>query len=177
MVYGGGVRKPQKVVFFNAILIDVKYENIIDDYLNSIFGSPKIVSEKFSFSHTSYYEKEMGNNLVKYFACYDIIDYPDKLVNYKRIAVDIEDFFKENGKRKVNIDPGYVAMEKVVAASTKNFTHRIYLGESIYADLQLYRKKKSYVALPWTFYDYQTSNALIFFEKCRIFLEEKLNAN
>ncbi|MGA1846928.1 DUF4416 family protein [Deferribacter abyssi] len=175
MVFGGGIRKPHKVVFFNAILVDIRYENIIDNCLSPIFGLPKIVSKKFRFSHTSYYEKEMGNNLVKYFACYDIIDYPDKLANYKRIAVDIEDFFKENGKRKVNIDPGYVAMEKVVAASTKNFTHRIYIGESIYADLQLYRKNKKYVSLPWTFYDYQTSNTLAFFEECRKFLEEKLN--
>jgi len=175
MVFGGGVRKPQKVIFFNAILIDSTFIGKIDEYLIDIFGLPILKSEVFSFNHTDYYKDEMGENLVKYFACYDIIDYPDKLPLFKRVAVEIEEFFMEKGKRKVNIDPGYIALEKVVAASTKNFSHRIYLGDSIYADLQLYRKGKKYNPLPWTFYDYKTDNALTFFERARAILERYLN--
>lgn len=175
MVYGGGVRQPVKVVFYNAILTNELLIDRVDDYLKSIFGLPVFKSNIFNFDHTDYYEDEMGERLMKYFACYDIIDYPDRLVLFKRLAVDIEELFMVDGKRKVNIDPGYVAFEKVVAASTKNFSHRIYLGDNIYADLQLYRKKKRFNPLPWTFYDYKTDLALDFFERAREYLEGCLN--
>jgi hypothetical protein len=83
------------------------------------------------------------------------------------MAIQLEDRFKVDGKRKLNVDPGYIAIEKVVAASTKNFTHRIYLGKGIYADLQLIRRENRYEALPWTFYDYSMETVLIFFDKVR----------
>jgi len=67
---------------------------------------------------------------------------PDRLIECKLKAIQLEDRFKVDGKRKLNVDPGYIAIEKVVAASTKNFTHRIYLGKGIYADLQLIRKNR-----------------------------------
>ncbi|MCA1928154.1 MAG: DUF4416 family protein, partial [Calditerrivibrio sp.] len=82
-------------------------------------------------------------------------------------ALEIEDRFKCEGKRKLNLDPGYVAIEKVVAASTKNFTHRIYMGKGIYGDLQLQRRGKRYEPLPWTFHDYALNATLSFFDRVR----------
>ena len=99
----------------------------------------------------------------------------DEIVDLKLKAVEIENKFLIDNKRMINIDPGYVALEKVVAASTKNFSHRIYLGNSIYGDLQLIRKKGSYEKLPWTFYDYNTILSLDFFEKLRNKLKEHLD--
>ncbi len=167
MVYGGGLRKPLKVMLYNAVLYNTAYINDPDALLRPLFGQPIVKSEVFSFTHTQYYVKEMGNSLKKYFAGYFFQIYPDEILKYKLITVDLERSFMVDGKRVLNVDPGYVALEKVVAASTKNFSHRIYLGSNIYADLQLYRKKGIFQSLPWTFFDYKQPFALKFFDELR----------
>lgn len=170
MVYGGGVRKPLNVIYFNAVLFNTDFISDPDAILEPLFGKPFIKSEIFHFDHTEYYVKEMGKSLVKYFVGYNIIDTPGRLPLFKLNAIDLEDSYMREGKRILNVDPGYVALEKVVAASTKNFTHRIYLENNIFADLQLYRKKKKFMTLPWTFYDYQEDLSLDFFDKLRAIL-------
>jgi hypothetical protein len=173
MVYGGGVRKPLKVIYFNAILYNTDYIEEPDLILESLFGKPILKSKLFAFDHTDYYVPEMGKSLIKYFAGYELFDIPENLPLYKLNAIDLEDSYMRDGKRILNVDPGYVALEKVVAASTKNFSHRIYLKENIYADLQLIRKQKKFLPLPWTFYDYQLDFVVDFFNELRSILYNK----
>jgi len=175
MVYGGGVRKPTQVILFCAILYNTEKVKTSEKVVEENFGEIFLTSHRFSFSHTDYYKSEMGENLIKYFAGINRFIYPDEIVDLKLKAVEIEEKFLINNKRMINIDPGYVALEKVVAASTKNFSHRIYLRNSIYGDLQLIRKKRCYEKLPWTFYDYSTTLALDFFEKLRNKLKEHID--
>ena len=175
MVFGGGFKLPLKVIFFNAVLYNRDYISNPDEILYPVFGEPVLKTVEFPFDHTDYYVKEMGNNLFKYFAGYDIIDYPDVLVRFKHNAVDLEENYKIDGKRVLNVDPGYVALEKVVAASTKNFTHRAYSFDNIYADVQLMRKGKSFMPLPWTFFDYKKDFVLDFFDKLRKIVFEVQN--
>ncbi|MCD8554694.1 DUF4416 family protein [Seleniivibrio sp.] len=174
MVTGGGFRQTGKVIFFNAVLYSKDHVKDPDEFARPLFGDPILKSAEFDFSHTSYYEPEMGANLAKYFALYDLVEHPDNLPDYKIHAVSIEDSLAIGKHRVINIDPGYVAMEKIIAASTKNFTHRIYLRDNIYGDLQLYRRKGSYVPLEWTFQDYQFDFVLGFFEKARKILEQRI---
>jgi hypothetical protein len=54
----------------------------------------------------------------------------------------------------INIDPGYIALERLVLATGKNYTHRIYLSHGIYADLTLIFHGKSFKAIEWTYRDY-----------------------
>lgn len=173
MVTGGGFRQTGKVIYFNAILYNKDLVQEPDSIAMPIFGAPILKSAEFDFSHTSYYEPEMGEHLAKYFALYDVVEHPENLPDYKIQSVNIEDSIAVSGKRIINIDPGYVAMEKIVAASTKNFTHRIYLRDNIYGDLQLFRRKGAYIPMEWTFADYQFDFVLGFFEKARKLLEEK----
>lgn len=173
MVFGGGFREPLKVVYFNAVLYNREYFNDPDLVANEIFGNPLFKSEEFDFSHTDYYVSEMGRPQHKYFAGYELIDSPCRLAEFKLKAVELEDSLLVNGKRLINIDPGYVALEKVVAASTKNFTHRIYIGSKVYADLQLQRRNNAFNPLPWTFQDYIFPPVLKFFEQMRDYLIEK----
>ncbi|MEI8217519.1 MAG: DUF4416 family protein, partial [Elusimicrobiota bacterium] len=67
----------------------------------------------------------------------------------------------------MNIDPGYVTPAKVVLASTKDYSHRIYLSDGIYAEVTMMFQKGSYVFLPWTYSDYQSKAALQFFNRIR----------
>ena len=46
--------------------------------------------------------------------------------------------------------------ERLVLATGKNFSHRIYLGQGIWADLTLMFHKGDWFDLPWTFPDYAT---------------------
>jgi len=174
MVTGGGFRQTGQVIYFNAILYSKDRVKDPDSLAAPLFGEPILRSPEFDFSHTSYYEPEMGENLVKYFALYDRVEFPDDLPDYKIQAVGIEGEYMHDEGRTVNIDPGYVAMEKVVAASTKNFTHRVYIRDNIYGDLQLFRRKGRYTSLEWTFQDYAFDFTIGFFEKARKILEERI---
>ncbi|MCA1932142.1 MAG: DUF4416 family protein [Calditerrivibrio sp.] len=167
MVYGGGVRRPQDVVLFNAVMYNWSFIDDPVSLVENFFGEVFDRTETIDFSHTDYYEKEFGGDLKKIFLAHRVTYQPDKLVEFKLRALEIEDRFKCEGKRKLNLDPGYVAIEKVVAASTKNFTHRIYMGKGIYGDLQLQRRGKRYEPLPWTFHDYALNATLSFFDRVR----------
>lgn len=175
MVFGGGVRKPLEVVLFCAVLYNENEINNPDEIVEDNFGAICIKSEIFPFSHTSYYVPEMGESLYKYFAGFKYFMLPDEIVELKLKAIQIEDKYLRDGKRVINIDPGYVALEKVVAASTKNFTHRIYIANSIYGDVQLMRKGNVFESLPWTFYDYTLDTSLKFFDNMRKLLKGYLD--
>lgn len=86
----------------------------------------------------------------------------------------------EGWARPVNIDPGYVALDKVVLASAKNFAHRLYIGDGIYAEVTLsYRRARRaggrgkargagvWTPLPWTFPDYADGRYFPFFDALR----------
>ena len=92
---------------------------------------------------------------------------PEKLPGIKIGTNRIEESWSELGKRKVNLDPGYLTGAKLVLASTKDFAHRIFLGDGIYGDLQLQFRHNKFWPEAWTFPDYQTELALDFFTRVR----------
>ncbi|HDL19952.1 MAG TPA: DUF4416 family protein, partial [Nitrospirae bacterium] len=56
---------------------------------------------------------------------------------------------------------------KLVLVTTKNFSHRIYLGNGIYGEVTLIYSGKNYRSLPYTFPDYKTDEYLEVFNKAR----------
>ena len=66
------------------------------------------------------------------------------------------------------VNPGYLLSERFVLATGKNFTHRIYIGQGIYADLTLIYQRGAFEKLPWTYPDYADEPVLAFLEKVRI---------
>ncbi|MDX2501944.1 MAG: DUF4416 family protein, partial [Deltaproteobacteria bacterium] len=54
-----------------------------------------------------------------------------------------------------------------VLASGKNFIHRIYIGQKIYADLTLIYQQGAYQTLPWTYPDYADRPIISFLEQVR----------
>ena len=77
----------------------------------------------------------------------------------------LEQSLSVNGKRTVNIDPGYLTPARVVLASTKDFGHRLYLGRGIYGEVTLMYQKKEFRPLPWTYPDYRSEPYHRFFEE------------
>ncbi len=111
----------------------------------------------------------MGKNLTRVFAAFDNLIEKDRIVDIKLKTNQIEDnLFSVNGKRSVNIDPGYLTSAKVVLATTKNFQHRLYLKKGIFAEVTLRYKKDSYSPWEWTFRDYKREESIDFFNKLRV---------
>ncbi len=78
------------------------------------------------------------------------------------------------GQRIVNIDPGYLNLSKVVLATTKDYSHRLYLGQGIFGDLHLVFINKTFQTQPWTYPDYKQPSVIEFFLKLRGAYRKKL---
>jgi hypothetical protein len=79
----------------------------------------------------------------------------------------LETRYASSDRRRINIDPGYLLHERFVLASGKNFSHRIYIGHRIYADLTLIYQRGAFEKLPWTYPDYADRPILSFLEQVR----------
>jgi hypothetical protein len=128
-------------------------EEVILD-LQGMCGSTDWVSPPFFFDRTRYYEKEMGWPLHRRFLSFKNLIRPETIVDIKLQTNELEKRYVQEGKRRVNIDPGYIALERLVLATGKNYTHRIYLSKGIYADLTLVFHQGSFQTLAWTYRDY-----------------------
>jgi hypothetical protein len=135
--------------------------------LSEEFGRIDLVSAWMAFDYTSYYQREMGAPLYRrVFSFGEFIQQHD-LADIKVATNSIEQNYGRQGKRCVNIDPGYLLRERFVLASGKNFSHRIYIGHRIYADLTLIYAKGRFQKLPWTYPDYADRPMLEFLQLVR----------
>lgn len=117
-------------------------------------GPVDIISPWLKFDFTSYYEKEMGAPLYRRLMVFRQHVQQTRLVDIKHVTNELEIKYQHGDGRRVNIDPGYLLPERLVLATGKNFTHRIYMGDGIYADLTLIFQKGAFRTLPWTYPDY-----------------------
>ena len=158
--------KPAKLVI-GIITTELKIaENLVIE-LASQYGQIDLVSPWMNFNYTTYYEPEMGSPLFRrVFAFKPLISQSD-LSKVKLTTNRMEHDYSREGRRRVNIDPGYMLRERFVLASGKNFSHRVYIGSGIYADLTLIYQKGSFQKLPWTYPDYGDDRMLNFLEQVR----------
>ncbi len=96
---------------------------------------------------------------------------PDALPRIKRQTNQLERTFAwwdgQRGRRRVNLDPGYVDLAKLVLATTKDRQHRLYLGQGIYGEVTLRFTGGRFVPWEWTYPDYRTPEYLAFFDAVR----------
>ncbi len=153
-------------------------ENAIKS-LEDEFGPTGMKSPLFDFNMTDYYTAEMGKDLKKIFCSFENPIEPGNLPDIKLITNNIEILFarcdKETLLRTVNIDPGYVTLSKLVLASTKDYSHRIYIGKGIYAETTLRFVHKSFVPVETTYPDYKTQLAIDFFNTVRDYVRRNKN--
>ena len=131
------------------------------------FGPVDIASSWLPFNFTTYYEPEMGKPLFRRMLAFETLIKQSALSEIKLITNDLELEYLKNSKRMVNLDPGYMLRERFVLATGKNYSHRIYIGQRIYADLTLIYSKGRFIKLPWTYPDYAEQNMLIYLERVR----------
>jgi len=135
--------------------------------LEAEFGDIDMVSPWFPFEYTKYYAPEMGQPLQRRVLVFEELIQQQALARIKLTTNRIEACYARDGKRQANLDPGYLLYERFVLATGKNYTHRIYIGEQIYADLTLIYQQGEYRALPWTYPDYADTQMRLFLLKVR----------
>ncbi len=143
--------------------------------LEEKFGKIDTSSDVVQFDYTNYYNDEMGENLLRKWSSFEELVDEDDIGQIKRITCSIEKDFTRDEKRTVNIDPGYVNLSKVVLASTKDYSHRIYIGGDIFVEVTLIYIHGRFTPLPWTYPDY--ADNVKYFEKVRNTLYTQMRDN
>ncbi len=131
------------------------------------FGPMDFMTQPIPFTYTDYYKKEMGPTLYRQICSFLELAKLDTLAESKLFTNEVEIAFSHEGKRTVNIDPGFLSEERIVLATGKNYTHRIYLHSGIFADLTMIYQDGAYRSLPWTYPDYQEPILLHYFSVLR----------
>jgi hypothetical protein len=141
------------------------------ELLEAEFGPVDLASEVWPFDFTDYYEREMGRDLKRQFLSFVRTMPPEDLAGIKLLTNELEKRlsreFSDGPERPVNIDPGYLNGKKVILATTKNYSHRIYLRDGIYAEVTLHWGGKEYEPWPWTYPDYRSEAYRKFFARVR----------
>jgi len=126
------------------------------ELLKNELGEPKIISQETDFSEkTDYYENEMGKNIKKIYILFKKPMKREFLSELKLKTNEIEQIFAKNGKRQINLDPGYITKDKFVLASAKDFFHRIAIGNGIFAETTIHFSANDKIRkFSWTYDDY-----------------------
>jgi hypothetical protein len=122
--------------------------------LSDYFGPPDLVGPWWEFSATEYYAAEMGPGLGRRLVSFLHLADAGCLTHWKLFTNQVEADLALGDRRLANLDPGYVSRERLVLATGKNYTHRIYLGRGIFSDLTLIFSRGSFQHLPWSYPDY-----------------------
>ncbi|NDY41636.1 DUF4416 family protein [Dissulfurirhabdus thermomarina] len=135
--------------------------------LGEHLGAADLAGKPFPFDCTDYYEGEFGPGLSRAFVGFERLVPQDYLKDFKLLCHALERRWSEDGRRRVNIDPGLLTAERLVVATGKNYSHRVYLGEGVFADLQLVYYQGSFQPLPWTYADYKRPDVVAFWNRAR----------
>jgi hypothetical protein len=154
----GDTRRAERVkLICGMISADEALMNQVEAELAGRFGNIDLRSDLTPFDYTDYYEKEMGAGLLRRFVSFAVLIDPGELADIKLFTNVIEDRMAHGrGKRAINLDPGYVTAAKLVLATTKDFAHRMYLRDGIYAEVTLNFRKSGPVFFDWTYPDFKS---------------------
>jgi len=149
----------------------------VEDALSSLrqdYGDLAYRSQAMPFTYTSYYEKEFGPGLTRILVAFEKLSPRNILPEIKIRTNEIESDFMHTGKRQINLDPGILSLENICLATTKPYSHRIYLDQGIWAEVTLIYRKDSYRGLDWSYPDYSSRDMIGIFNELREMYRERL---
>ena len=136
--------------------------------LEALLGPIALASPVYPFDVTSYYAPTMGTALCRKFLAFERLADPAALPDWKMAANAMEATLRaalhaaaaQAGRpmpqRPVNLDPGYLTGAKLVLASTKDFAHRLYLRDGIFAEITMSFRGDAWVCHQFTFPDFKS---------------------
>ncbi|MFY9402762.1 MAG: DUF4416 family protein [Candidatus Omnitrophota bacterium] len=158
--------KPVKLIA-GFIYLDEEVFKKSKDILEKKYGRIDFESQILPFDLTDYYAEEFGKNLKRSFVSFFKLISPSNLYKIKSFTNALESKLSFKGKRRVNIDPGYLDLAKVVLATTKDYAHRIYLNKGIFAEASLYFKGGSFIPSQWSYPDFKKCEYIDIFNSIR----------
>jgi hypothetical protein len=157
------------------------------------FGIIDLASDIWPFTQTDYYKDETGPNILRQFVTIENLIDPGDLAKIKLATNKIEQKLARSLRviasaakqsqppdterllpRPVNLDPGLIEPSKLVLATTKNYSHRIYIGHKMFAEVTLMYDKGDWRHFDYTYPDYRQPHYLDFFTLVRTRLLEQL---
>ena len=152
---GARYREPEPGALLVSVLArDPETALSVCPRLEAEFGPIDFSSFWLPFAHSRYYQAEMGTPLGRFIFFFVRPLARERLVAAKLCCDLLESELAGPAGRRVNLDPGYLALEHLILASTKAVPHRPYLGSGIYADLALVFECGNYIPLRWSYPDY-----------------------
>lgn len=148
----------------------------VEERLEENVGRIESASQIYDFDVTDYYESEMGKDLKRIFYAFRDLIFPDEIVEIKLKTNRIEEDFAVDGKRRINIDPGYIDFYKLVLVSNKFLGQKIYLGKGVYADPTLYYDN-GWKPYAWGFPDFRSGRYDSFLEVVREAYKRKIRGH
>ncbi|MFH1259296.1 MAG: DUF4416 family protein [Elusimicrobiota bacterium] len=132
------------------------------------FGEMDFQSDLIAFDFTEYYAAEMGKDLQRKFVSFRRLIKPEDLSGIKIFTNKAEKMLSSYNRRQINIDPGYLTEAKLILATTKDFSHRIFLKNDIFAEVTMfYSHSSGYEPFPWTYPDYHSPKYKKLFKEIR----------
>jgi hypothetical protein len=170
------IGEPQPVELIVGVIFgDASLLGQVEHDLESRFGSIEMRSPVFPFDATNYYAAEMGSGLKRIFYAFEDLIAPDEIADVKTITNGVEAELSQGGKRRVNLDPGYMDFYKLVLASVKFLGQKIYLRKGVYADPTLYYDK-GWKPYEWGFPDFKSGRYDAFLTGVRRRYKQKVRA-
>lgn len=171
--------KPAKLII-GILAADQECLTAALEAISANFGKTDFVSDVWPFDQTDYYKEQTGENILRQFVSIEKLIDPGKLAKIKLKTNKIEQKLAAQSAsdllRPVNLDPGLIEPSKLILATTKNYSHRIYLGKKIFAEVTLIYDKGVWRPFDYTYPDYRQDCYHDFFNKVRTQLLEQLKS-
>ncbi len=168
----GKIRKPlpgRLIVSAIYSSMTAMHDAVVD--IEKKYGRVELETIDIDFIHTKYYREEMGDNLKRKFFAFEKYVERDHLADLKKFTNKLETKYGEKSGnfvfRRVNLDPGILTLGNLTLATTKDYAHRIYLRDGIFAEITLLYEKGKFKPLTWTYPDYTEPSSIEFFKRVR----------
>jgi hypothetical protein len=164
----GSPTPPEKaLLFIGTLFFNEDYYVEARQSLERIFGEIVMETPAIRWDFSDYYKDELGEPIYRRFMFFKNLMEQENLSTIKLTTNEVEKNLSSDGKRNINLDPGYLTPAKIVLASTKDYSHRIYLKDGIYAEVTLIFKKGQFIPHINTYKDYQDEKYLRIFMMAR----------
>jgi len=175
------ILRPLPVKLFMGMLSpDPALFDTCADIVRREYGPVDYQSELVPWTNSDFYTEEMGSGILRKFIFFERVMDPGDLSAIKINTTMLEKNFAVQAghrvRRRINLDPGYVTEAKVVLATAKDYSHRLYIGKGIYAEVTLRygNKDRSFTPFDYTYLDYCSEPYITMFNKARELLRTAL---
>ena len=169
--------KPVKLIV-GILAADSSCLKVAIEAIEKELGEVDLVSDIWPFDKTDYYKEQTGLSILRQFVSLNELIDPGRLSEIKlktnRVEEKLAETLTQLLPRPVNFDPGIIEPSKLILATTKNYSHRIYIGNRIYAEVTLIFHKGTWQPMEYTYPDYRQECYFAFFDKVRAKLIKQL---